>query len=290
MFEHIIPAIITTVDISIVALLLYAVLVFLERTGSLLIFRGILSLFVIYLISSVVNLPLTHTLFTVFFSFFVVMLVVVFQRELRGFFEDFAVSLSSLFNGQHLFSQDDETIVTIAETVEHLAKKKTGALIVLPGKIPVSRFLKGGFNVNGEVNSALLLSIFDASTPGHDGAVVIENNEIKKFAVHLPLAEHFDKYKKYGTRHRAALGLSERTDAMIIVVSEEHGTIMLAENNKLEEADGLENLTELLRTFYGKHAIISSNQALSGVFTYRIKEKVLAVLLSILAWFVIVGR
>ncbi len=144
------------------------------------------------------------------------------------------------------------TIGIVSHAVNQLAHDKTGALIVFPGRESIERQLEGGYRLHGEVSEPLLFSIFDKTSPGHDGATIIEGNKVKKFAVHLPLAERMEEVRRFGLRHRAALGLSERSDALIIVVSEERGTISVARSGNLREIKSEEELEGRLVDFYAK--------------------------------------
>jgi hypothetical protein len=177
---------------------------------------------------------------------FLVILAIIFQRELRRFFELVGV----LGIKRTALPATDQTIKLIAATAKKFSETKTGILIVFPGRENVDRHLEGGVILNGKISEALLLSLFDDSTPGHDGAVVIDGDKVKKFSVHLPLAENIEAVKKFGTRHRAALGLSEMSDALTLVVSEERGTISIGRNKQLIALKPGDDLEKILRDFY----------------------------------------
>ena len=130
-----------------------------------------------------------------------------------------------------------------------MAAKKIGALIVLPGELPLEGIVEGGFVLEGRVSLPLILSIFDPTSPGHDGAMIIDNNRVKKFGVHLPLADNFSGFEKTGTRHRAAVGITQRTDALVIVVSEERGEISVASRGELKKIDNIHLLEEQISKF-----------------------------------------
>ena len=125
-----------------------------------------------------------------------------------------------------------------------MAGQKIGALIILAGDQPLEGVVDGGFVLDGKISVPLILSVFDSSSPGHDGAILIERERIQRFGLHLPLGERFDR--QLGTRHRAALGLSERSDALILVVSEERGVISAARNGKLSTITNLEELKNII--------------------------------------------
>lgn len=233
-------------DIAVITALIYGIIVLFRKTKSLPIIVGVLLLTALYGVSTILDLPLTQTIFQAFFSMFLVILAIIFQRELRRFFELVGV----LGIKRKLVPATDPTIHIIADMVKKFAETKTGALIVFPGRENVDRHLEGGVMLNGKISEALLLSLFDESTPGHDGAAVIEGDKIRKFAVHLPLAENIEAVKKFGTRHRAALGLSEVSDALTIVVSEERGIISIARNKQIRPLKPGDDLEKILHDFY----------------------------------------
>lgn len=234
------------IDIIVITSLIYGIIILFRKTKSLPIMIGVLLLTALYGISTLLNLPLTQTVFQAFFSMFLVILAIIFQRELRRFFELVGV----LGIKRTITPATDSTIKLIATMAKKFSDSKTGVLIIFPGRENVDRFLEGGTILNGKVSEALLLSLFDDSTPGHDGAVVIDGDKVKKFSVHLPLAENIEAVKKFGTRHRAALGLSEVSDALTLVVSEERGTISIGRNKQLKALKPGDDLEKILRDFY----------------------------------------
>lgn len=232
-------------DILIISFLIYAAITLFRKTKSMPILIGIVVLALIYMLSLALNLPLTQTVFQSFFGFFLIILAIVFQRELRRFFEYIGI----LGIKRKILPPPDQTLKTILSAAKYFTEHKIGALIVFPGKENLERHFEGGHTLNGKISEALLISIFDASSPGHDGAVIIENDKIRKFAVHLPMAENIEAVKKFGTRHRAALGLAEVSDAFCIVISEEKGTISIAANKQLITLKNFESLEKYLHRF-----------------------------------------
>ena len=275
-------------DVSITAVFIYAALALLRKTQSLFIFRGIATLIFVYIVAFFLNLKLTSSIFGSFFSFFVIILVVLFQKELRRFFENFSVSF---FNP---FAEEDipihkESIDMVANSVKYFAKKKIGALIVLTGKQHVERFFEGGYVMDGKVSEPLLLSIFDTRTPGHDGAVIIDNGLIKKFGTHLPLSENFKKYGNLGTRHTAGLGLSERTDALIIIVSEERGTITIARHGVLKIVD-TEKLAYEIKVFLDELSPLGKEGMLMKLVKYDRRYKAISFIIALLLRIVLIRK
>lgn len=271
---------INVIDISITALFIYAALTLLRKTKSIFIFRGIAALVIVYVIAVFLTLKLTTSLFNGFFSFFVIILVILFQKELRRFFENFSISF---FNP---FAEEDvpihkESINVIINSVHYFAKKKIGALIVLVGKQHIERYLEGGFRMDGMVSEPLILSIFDNRTPGHDGAVVIENGLITKFGTHLPLSDNFKKFGNLGTRHTAGLGLSERCDALTIIVSEERGTISLARNASIKVVN-LDTLKFEINKFLDELSPEEKESVWIRLIKYNKKDKILSLAIALL--------
>ena len=185
-------------------------------------------------------------LLTNFMTYGVVLLIVVFQPELRNVFEK--LGRSKLVD---VFDMDDNIMVKhsiseIVKAVEIMSLKKIGAIIVIERITNVSEVLKEGISMSSKISSELLQNIFMPRTPLHDGAVVISKTQILAAKCILPLASEVSVPKSLGTRHRAAVGITEISDALVIVVSEETGIISLAEDGKLTRELTSESLKDLL--------------------------------------------
>lgn len=234
------------VDILVVAVLLYTATAWLKQTRAAFIIRGIFVLAAIYIIARYLDLQLTAWIFQGFFAIFLIIIVVIFQEELRQIFERIAVwSLTSKTPPSLRSDAADILVGTLAD----LAKDKIGALIVVEGKDPIARHIMGGIELEGKISEPLLKSLFDPHSPGHDGAVIVGNERISRFAAHLPLSKDFKQLAHVGTRHSAALGLAELSDALCIAVSEERGTISVARDGRLRQVNNLQELGSLLQKF-----------------------------------------
>lgn len=267
-------------DILVVSVALYLILLFVKETKSFLIANTVILLAALYYVAEHFNLSLVRQLFQPFLAFIIVIFAIVFQRELRRFFEWFSVSGRNFARGRVALSST--TIDFIIRAVRAMAEQKTGALIIIPGEHPLDQIIEGGYVLDGRVSAPLLLSIFDSSSPGHDGAVLIEGNRIRRFGLHLPLADNFDR--TLGTRHRAAMGLTERTDALVIVVSEERGVISLAKDGQLVELSQPEELASII----SEHLPDNDNDALEYFLIRNFWWKLSALALALLLWFVFV--
>src|SRR3990167_9366881 len=219
---------------TVMTFFIYSLLVWFKKTKAAFVLTGILIIAGIYLITRQFNLVLTAAVFERFFAVILIALVVIFQEELRNFFEQVAVfSLKKRSLKPQKFEAFGEQADFLARTMMDLAEEHIGALVVLKGKDMIVRHMEGGVEVNGAVSEPLLKSIFDPHSIGHDGAVVLEGNTLTKFSCHLPLSKETEKVGRSGTRHAAALGLAEKTDALCLVVSEERGTVSVARNGLL---------------------------------------------------------
>lgn len=206
---------------------------------------GFAFLGIIYELSNALNLQSTQAILKSFFSAFLIIFAIVFQKELRRFFG----FLGAISTGGKIQPPSENSLKIITKAVEKMAQNKIGALIVFPGRENIERHLEGGVRLNGHLSFQLILSIFDSASPGHDGAVVINKDQVRRFGVHLPLSENAEAIKGMGTRHRAALGLSESSDALCLVVSEEKGTISIAHNKKIFKVKSNEELEKALGEF-----------------------------------------
>src|SRR5258706_7322901 len=234
------------IDIFLVAILLYTATAFLKQTRAEFIIRGIFIIAAIYIVARYFDLQLTAWIFQGFFAIFLIIIGVIFQEELRRIFEGMAVwSLA----GNGAPSLRPEAADVLVGPLAALAKDKIGALIVVEGKDPIARHIMGGIELEGKMSEPLLKSIFDPHSPGHDGAVIIKNDQIARFAAHLPLSKDFRQLAHVGTRHSAALGLAELTDALCIAVSEERGQISVARDSRLRQVANVQELGLLLHRF-----------------------------------------
>ncbi len=273
-------------DILIVALFIYGLMALLTRSRYTFVFNGLFILGVIYITAYFLQLQLTLMFFKYLFGFLVLGLVVVFQEEIRRFFE--VISFWSRWR----LSRDKraelravtQVVEALVSVVMRLADQKIGMLVVLRGREPLLRHLNGGFDLNGELSEPLLQSIFDPSSPGHDGAVVIEGNKVIKFGVHLPLSQDFDQIKQYGTRHSAALGLAEKSDALVVVVSEERGKISLARDGALKTMKSEEDLQKDIKKFLNEKFQLGEDKWRFLIANWEYKS--LALITATILWFI----
>jgi diadenylate cyclase len=231
-------------DIVLVAAALWAAFLWVRRTRSRLALQGLLLLSGVYLLARYLELQLSLWILQGFFAVLVIVLVVVFQEDLKRIMEQLA--LWSL--GQRATELPPDVGAALIRTVAKLARTRRGALIVLAGREPLDRHLEGGIEIDAKLSEVLLLSIFDPNSPGHDGAVVVQNGRLARFAVHLPLSSAV-RVGVGGTRHAAALGLAERCDALCLVVSEERGTVSVARRGELVGLTRPEDLVTELHAF-----------------------------------------
>lgn len=272
------------IDILLVSLAIYVVLIFVKQTKSYFVLSVTLFLLALNFFSQNLNLTLTRSILQPLSTLTFIIIAIVFQREIRRFFRWVTTGQQHLFSRTHTISRG--VSAEIAESLLYMAEKRIGAIFVFPGKQEIDDIVEGGQNLNGSITKELLLSIFDTSSPGHDGAVIIEQDMIKMFGVHLPLARNYN-FRKAGTRHRAAAGITEDTDSIAIVVSEERGTISLAKNGTIERIKDEAALRTLLKKLTGEAENIQK-----GFWRYFIlnnpKTKVIAVTLSFCLWAVLV--
>lgn len=228
------------IDILLVAGILYETYRLLRRTGAANLFWGILAFIVVwFLVSFVFQLDLTGALFDRIISVGAIALIVIFQEEIRMFF----YRVGSRFSSWKIFrprtpegeGASRQQILEITQACRHMASTKTGALIVLAGAGSLKEIVDTGERLDAQVSARLIENIFFKNTPLHDGALVIRDDKMLAAACILPVSKNQDIPLHYGLRHRAALGLTEKTDATCIVVSEETGNISVAEAGKIRE-------------------------------------------------------
>jgi len=237
------------VDIATVGVLLWLAIRFVRRTRGRRALIGLSLLGGVYLLARALDLQLTASLFQGFFAVLVLVIVVVFQEDLRRLFEQ----LGTLRRGTARDRRGVDVNDVIVRAVARLAANRVGALIVVPQREPIESHVEGGIPLDGRISEPLLLSLFDPSSPGHDGAVILRGAQIERFAVHLPLSVNRAALGPAGTRHAAALGLSERCDATCVVVSEERGTVSVARDGALRVLARPQDLAPELVAARGAH-------------------------------------
>lgn len=274
------------IDIVFVAVLLYTVMVWVKRTRASLVVTGIFILGAVYMLARQLELQLTAWIFQGFFAILLIIIVVIFQEELRQIFERIAVWS---FGKKRIRPLRSATADVLVRTLADLAKNRIGALIVLRGRDSLERHIMGGIELGGRLSEPLLASIFDPHSPGHDGAVIVENNRITRFAAHLPLSKDFQQLSRVGTRHSAALGLAELTDAFCIVVSEERGTIAVARDGKLREVTNLQEVGSLLQEFLQDKYPSQDRRTISvDLVRENWVEKAVSLCLTLVLWYAFV--
>ncbi len=274
------------IDILVVGVLLYTAMAWVRRTRAAFVLRGMFVLAVIYLTARQFDLQLTAWIFQGFFAIFLIVVVVIFQEELRQIFE--RVALWSWRSGGNPALQSETTRVLV-KTVADLAKERIGALIVVRGNDPLERHIVGGIALDGKLSEPLLKSIFDPHSPGHDGAVIVEQDRISRFAAHLPLSKDIEQLDSFGTRHSAALGIAELTDALAIVVSEERGAISVARDGSLRELNSPQELVGILEEFLEKKYPAQQRKWTPvGHLRENWQGKAIALTLAVAFWYVFV--
>jgi len=275
-------------DMALVALAIYTVVVALKRTRrSGLALSGIVTLGAVYILARKFGLQLTVALLQGFFAVLLVALVVIFQEDLRYLFERVGLwwmERRRPLRRRQVHRLRRREVETLARTLNDLARARVGALVVIRGRDLIARHIEGGVEVQGRLSEALLKSIFDPHSIGHDGAVLIEGNTIDRLGCHLPLSKELEQLPGRGTRHAAALGLAERSDALCLVVSEEKGDISVAQGEEIRPLVDTADLVDALETFYDRTAPAQSAKVWSDLLRRNSREKALAVALSITLW------
>jgi diadenylate cyclase len=253
-------------DIIVVAFIFYKLYMLIKETRAEQLLKGIVLIFILIPISHFSNLTMLNWILNKTITIGVLTIVIIFQPEIRRALEHIG---STAFTDKHMFENEEvmEKIITeIVNAVENLSKSKTGALIVIEQKTGIGEIIKTGTTMDAVISTALLENIFVVNTPLHDGATVIRNNRIIAAGCFLPLTDSDRVSKKLGTRHRAAIGITESSDALTIIVSEETGTISLAVNGRLVRNYDRDKLKKVLVQ------IIKNRQSKKITFKERIKS------------------
>lgn len=243
------------VDIGLVSILLFQVYKLIRGSIAVNIFLGILSLYLIYLIVRAAQMELLATILGQFMGVGVLAMIILFQPEIRKFLlvigrgtefrENFFNALANWRNTYH----DEFDINEIVETIKTLKATKTGALLVFSRDTELKFYAETGDRLNSDVNKRLLLSIFNKNSPLHDGAVIIHKGRIKAARCVLPVTENDNLPPHFGLRHRAAVGMSENTDTLVLAISEETGRLIVARNGKFLKALKLKQIEQKIMEY-----------------------------------------
>lgn len=243
------------IDILLVGLLLFYVYRLMRRSGTISLFYGVLAFIVIWVLTSeIFDMRLTGTILDKFMSIGLIVLVILFQDQIKRFLIDIG-SRSRWKNLRKLLAhgksenaeERHEIVMAIVRACMSMSRTKTGALIVMQRKVPLTDYEKTGEILNAPVNTRLIESIFFKNSPLHDGAMIIADDLIVAAGCILPVSHDMDIPKELGLRHRSALGMSQVTDALCVVVSEETGNISVASGGKLQIKISAPELEAILR-------------------------------------------
>jgi len=238
------------VDIALVSVLLYQVYKLIRGSIAVNIFLGILALYLVYLIVRAAQMELLSTILGQFMGVGVLAMIILFQPEIRKFLlvigrgTEFRENIfKSIANWRHEY-HDDFDVGEVLEAIKSLKATKTGALIVFSRDTELKFYAQTGDALDAEVNKRLILSIFNKNSPLHDGAAIIHKGRIKAARCVLPVSENDHIPASYGLRHRAAIGMSENTDTLVMAISEETGRLLLARNGKYLRALKLKQIEQ----------------------------------------------
>jgi uncharacterized protein (TIGR00159 family) len=273
-------------DMAVVAMLIYLLAMRIRGTRALQIMMGIVLLFALSLLTKWGGFYLTSWIFQYLWAAILLAIVILFQPEIRRILEE--VSPLKMIGGRgHRASAD--TISAVVGAVFDMALKRVGAIIVFNRREPLDEFIQNGIRLDSIVSKSLILSIFSPPSPLHDGAVVIRGGRITRAGCFLPLAESADVPQYFGSRHRAALGITERTDAICLVVSEERGQVSLCRGDKVRACRDSKSTEENLVRLLQSRRRLKWSINWRGVFLKNLSFKAFSALLALLLWIAVSG-
>ncbi len=225
--------------------LIYYLIRFLQGTRALQVLMGLIILAVVFNIAKMLKLNIINWVLTKLFAVGVVAFLIIFQPELRRALA--RIGQNTLAGG---FLKKGGTVDELIQACEHFSRQKIGALIAIEREVGLKNYIESGMVLDAKITTELLIALFSPNTPTHDGAVIVQGDRVASCGSLFPLSQNTDLARSLGTRHRAALGLSEETDAVCVVVSEETGNISVAVYGKLTRALDAEGLRRLMATLF----------------------------------------
>jgi len=260
------------VDILIIALLLYKVFQFTRQTRAGQVFKGFLLLIFVGWFSNLLGFQALNWLIGSIINNGAIVLLILFQPELRRTLEQIGRGAKVA----HLTENKDESsriVFEISQTLISLSRRRVGALIVFEQNTGLKDFIDTGTTLESKISGPLIANIFEPNTPLHDGAVIIRDDRIVAAGCVLSLSENSNLGRELGTRHRAGLGVTESTDAIVLIVSEETGIISMAQGGKLTRHLDIDSLTKILSGMY-KHDKLSLRGVLASIKAYFVRKAV----------------
>ena len=266
--------VIDIVEIIIIAFLFYTILVWIKSTRAWMLFKGLMVILIFVLIAAVFQMSTILWLAEKTLNVGVIALVIIFQPELRRALEqlgrkNFLKGVAAIdFGKEQVEALSEKTMNEIIRACFEMGKVKTGALIVIEDTVIVSEYERTGIAIDALVSNQLLLNIFEKNTPLHDGAIIVRGNRVISATCYLPLSDNMGLSKELGTRHRAAVGISEVSDSLTIVVSEETGGISVAMEGRLIrglDQEGLRKQLKVLQKY-------ESDTKRKGILKRRLKN------------------
>ncbi len=245
--SFLIPGFTDVIDIFFVAFLIYKIIIIFKERGGFQILIGLVGVIFLYFLSTILNLNMTSSFFRFLKDYWVIAFLVLFQSEIRAFLNNLIKNSNIIFS----FKQKEklqQVYYELLSAIKIMSFKRIGALIVIERNQKLDEFIEEkAIIVDARISQKLLLTIFNKKTLMHDGAVIIRNNRIYAAKVILPNSENIELKKKHGTRHLAGLGIAEKTDSFVIIVSEETGKVSIAEDGKLESDVSYDYLSQKLK-------------------------------------------
>ena len=246
-------------DIFIASVIIYEILVLLKGTRAIQVLTGLVLVGVIYVLSMALGLITVNEILSRFFSYLLVIIIIIFQDDIRRVLAK--MGKTPFFNFSSAQKENTEIVEQLVKTAVSLSRKRMGALIVLEQSMGLTESIEIGVKLDSEVNSELIVSIFSTTSPIHDGAVVIREGRISSAGCFLPLTRNPNVEKSLGTRHRAAIGLTESTDAVVIVVSEEQREISVAKDGELIRGLDSPTLRKMLSDMFGVKGEVNAQKS-----------------------------
>ena len=270
-------SIIDIIEIILITFFVYQFMVWIKFTRAYTLLKGLLVIGAFLIIAYIFKMNTILWIFRNLANVLVIGVIVIFQPELRRALEQLGqkkiVSTIIPFDSGREVQErfNDKTINELVKACFDMGEVKTGALIVIEEEIRLNEYVRTGINIDGILTSQLLINIFEHNTPLHDGAVIVRGNRVVAATCYLPLSDNMELSKQLGTRHRAGVGISEATDSLTIIVSEETGQVSVAEGGELSRGLNSKQLREILVSAQNKKVV--DNSKLRNLLKGRVKHE-----------------